>query len=63
MAGFVHIWPKIGLKQPSIFLECIISCLLFVYCTSVSFHIAYGNVFGLNTKAVLSFFQNLKGEM
>jgi len=22
MAGFVHILPKIGLKQPSIFLEC-----------------------------------------
>jgi len=20
MAGFVHIWPKIGLKQPSIFI-------------------------------------------
>jgi len=22
MAGLVHIWPKVGLKQPSIFLEC-----------------------------------------
>jgi len=20
--GFVHLWPKFGLKQPSIFLEC-----------------------------------------
>jgi len=20
--GFVHIWPKFGLKQPSIFLDC-----------------------------------------
>jgi len=23
MAGFVHIWPKIGLKQPN-FLECML---------------------------------------
>jgi len=32
MAGFVHIWPKIGLKQPSI-LECgyeIISFLVLI---------------------------------
>jgi len=28
MAGFVHISPKIGFKQPSIYLQCI-----FAYCT------------------------------